>query len=248
MRKTKTIDEIKREFKEKHGKKYNYDLVEYNGNNKKVSILCFIHGEFTQTPASHKRGSGCPKCGRIKCNKTSMKTRDEIINRFSDKHGNRYDYSLVEYNGTKVNVRIICEKHGIFLQRPDNHLAGKGCKNCQTEKTAKEIYTNRKTILYYIKINDLYKIGITVYDERYKDVENNVIEGRYRRNKKDNIFIEFISGIVYEDGYEAYKKEQQILNDYKEYKYTNEDMRWFGGYSELFSFNIMKSVRNLSKL
>ena len=45
-------------------------------------------------------------------------------------HGKKYDYSLVEYINAKTKVKIICSKHGIFEQTPDNHLQGKGCKKC----------------------------------------------------------------------------------------------------------------------
>ena len=45
-------------------------------------------------------------------------------------HGNLYDYSLVKYNGCREKVEIICEKHGIFKQKPIYHLIGRGCKRC----------------------------------------------------------------------------------------------------------------------
>lgn len=31
-------------------------------------------------------------------------------------HGNKYDYSLVEYTNCKTKVKIICKKHGVFEQ------------------------------------------------------------------------------------------------------------------------------------
>jgi len=43
---------------------------------------------------------------------------------------NGYDYSLVEYHTSKEPIKIICRKHGIFLQSPSEHLSGKGCKYC----------------------------------------------------------------------------------------------------------------------
>ena len=45
-------------------------------------------------------------------------------------HGNKYDYSLVEYVNTKTLVKIICREHGIFEQIPANHLQGNGCPIC----------------------------------------------------------------------------------------------------------------------
>lgn len=46
-------------------------------------------------------------------------------------HGDTYDYSLVEYKNMKSRVKIICKKHGIFEQTPNNHLYVKsGCPKC----------------------------------------------------------------------------------------------------------------------
>lgn len=46
-----------------HGKRYDYSEVVYEKNNVKVSIRCKAHGIFTQIPAAHWKGNGCPKCG-----------------------------------------------------------------------------------------------------------------------------------------------------------------------------------------
>ena len=47
------------------------------------------------------------------------------------KFGDRFDYSLVIYEGQKVSVKIICPEHGEFLQKPDKHLHSiYGCPKC----------------------------------------------------------------------------------------------------------------------
>lgn len=48
-----------------HGVKYIYTNVKYKSFNKKVEIICSIHGSFFQTPASHLKGKGCSKCVRF---------------------------------------------------------------------------------------------------------------------------------------------------------------------------------------
>lgn len=58
-------------------------------------------------------------------------TKTEFINKCLLIHGEKYDYSMVEYNGGKTKVKIICEKHGVFEQLPYNHLLGKGCNVCK---------------------------------------------------------------------------------------------------------------------
>lgn len=46
-----------------HGDKYSYAQVEYKNVHTKVTIICPIHGNFLQTPASHvKSRCGCPTC------------------------------------------------------------------------------------------------------------------------------------------------------------------------------------------
>lgn len=56
---------------------------------------------------------------------------------FSDKavsvHGYRYDYSKVSLVNNKTPVEIICGEHGSFMQTPDRHLRGSGCKKCSTK-------------------------------------------------------------------------------------------------------------------
>jgi hypothetical protein len=119
----------------KHGEKYDYSLVEYGKNNvDEVKILCTIHGVFEQKPLLHLRGSGCPICsGNIK------KTTEQFIEKSKLKHGEKYDYSLVEYKNKLTIVNIICPKHGIFQQRPDLHLQGFGCKICNESKLEKKV-------------------------------------------------------------------------------------------------------------
>lgn len=56
------------------------------------------------------------------------------IQKFQEVHGDRYDYSKVVYKTTREKVIIICQEHGEFLQTPQNHQAGKGCPNCQSNK------------------------------------------------------------------------------------------------------------------
>jgi hypothetical protein len=53
-------------------------------------------------------------------------------------HGDKYDYSKVEYKGNKVKVCISCPKHGEFWQAPNHHLKGHGCQKCAVEKRSQD--------------------------------------------------------------------------------------------------------------
>ena len=60
-------------------------------------------------------------------------TKEEFIKKAKDKHGDKYDYSKVEYKNSRTKVRIICPKHGEFWQIAGNHLTGNGCPFCANE-------------------------------------------------------------------------------------------------------------------
>ena len=92
-------------------------------------IICRRHGEFERTPSAHLRGSGCPLCPRVKKSKKKT-TLKSIIERAKNIHGDKYDYSLVDYDKTTDKVIIVCKKHGNFIQRLHNHLSGNGCPKC----------------------------------------------------------------------------------------------------------------------
>ena len=59
-----------------------------------------------------------------------MKPREVFIQEAKRIHGEKYDYSLVVYRGTDVDVDIICKKHEVFKQTPHHHLQRQGCPVC----------------------------------------------------------------------------------------------------------------------
>lgn len=57
-------------------------------------------------------------------------TWETFKQRFIKAHGNKYDYSKVEYINPKTKVCIICPEHGEFWQIPNDHAYGRGCPKC----------------------------------------------------------------------------------------------------------------------
>lgn len=110
---------------EVHGNKYDYSTTECIKGQKKVFILCSIHGKFEQSVYDHLRGNGCDRCSG-----TYKHTNESFIVRSNLVHNNKYDYSLVKYEGNKKKITIICKLHGKFEQRPGEHLKGIGCDRC----------------------------------------------------------------------------------------------------------------------
>ena len=118
-----------------HGNKYDYSKVEYTNSKDKVCIICPEHGEFYMTPNSHLRGQGCPKCGKASMAKKRAMSKEEFIAKSMKVHGDKYDYSKLEYVNSHTKVCIICPIHGEFWQIPDAHVRGVSCPKCAHRST-----------------------------------------------------------------------------------------------------------------
>ena len=64
------------------------------------------------------------------------KTTSQFIEDAVKVHGDKYDYSKVNYISCKDKVEIICKVHGSNFQTPSNHLKGQGCQRCYDLKRA----------------------------------------------------------------------------------------------------------------
>lgn len=114
-----------------HGNKYDYSIVEYKTAKTKVRIICSKHGIFTQTPNGHLNGWGCRQCGFDTMADKQRRTKAQFVEQAQKIHGERYDYSFVDYSNDNTRVTIGCPIHGKFEMSPTNHLFGKqGCRSC----------------------------------------------------------------------------------------------------------------------
>jgi len=66
--------------------------------------------------------------------KNLQNSTSEFIERSLKIHGDKFDYSKVEYLNSNTKVCIICPEHGEFYQLPNNHLSGKECLKCSYKK------------------------------------------------------------------------------------------------------------------
>ena len=219
MKNTKRLTQ--EEFIEKaraiHKDKYDYSLVEYVNNKKKVKIICPVHGVFEQRAQSHLEGKGCELCtdntttykdyaeklfktfgdayickeetfinitskavfickkhgefigrcdnvlnNKVPCEKCRIENiKNNFIKKAVKKYGDKFDYSDVVYVDRKTEVNIICKKHGVFTQTPENHLNGNDpCPLCREEKrkTTEQFIEEAKAIH-----GDTYDYSKTVY-------------------------------------------------------------------------------------
>jgi len=119
---------------ELRGNDFVYDRVEYDRSYSKVLIGCKKHGYFSIKPSNFLWGQGCSKCSGVYRKNTS-----DFINESKIKHGDLYDYSKTVYKNNKNKVKIICKKHGEFLQTPKDHINGSGCSDCNISKGESKI-------------------------------------------------------------------------------------------------------------
>lgn len=131
-------EELVKEFRKVHGDKYDYSKTVLKKMNEKVIIICPEHGEFLQSPTKHLAGQGCPKCAADKVSKEKIMDTAEFIEKANGIHQNKYDYSKTIYTGTYNQVKIICPKHGEFMQRANDHLSGHGCPHCGNNMSSAE--------------------------------------------------------------------------------------------------------------
>lgn len=154
----KTKEQFIEDAKKVHGDRYDYSKVEYVNNRTKVCIICPDHGEFWQAPDPHLAGKGCSVCRYIKSSSKVRMTREEFVRRANEIHGEKYDYSMVEYKNTDTKVKIKCPVHGVFEQTPHHHLAGRGCYYCGTNMKTNEMWIKHASEVHdnkydYSKVN-----------------------------------------------------------------------------------------------
>ena len=74
-------------------------------------------------------------------------TTEEFIKRAKLIHGDKFDYSLVNYTNFANKVIIRCKIHGEFTQAPKKHLVKQGCPKCNGKnKTTEELIEQFKVI------------------------------------------------------------------------------------------------------
>jgi very-short-patch-repair endonuclease len=175
-----TQEEFIERSKKIYGDKYDYSKTKYINLNTKVEIVCKIHGSFIQSPEHHMNGHSCSFCNNV-----GRKTTEQYIEKAKKTHNNFYDYSLTEFINNKIKVKIICPKHGEFLQDPKHHLNGVGCPSCNIMTT--EIFIEKSKNIHgnlygYSKVNYIRsnkKIIIECFRHgNFEQEPNNHLQGR----------------------------------------------------------------------
>lgn len=180
-----------------------WEFIEYKDYTN-VIVKCKECGHIRNTTADNILRFGCKVCAAIKTNESRKLTTEKFIDRAKQVHGDRYDYSLVNYINYETPVKIICKKHGEFLQSPNKHLSGHNCPHCKEsygeeiirlallehkipfiqEKPIKELINTERPIKvdFYINYNDTISIIEINGEQHYFPVE--YFGGQLQYNKQ----------------------------------------------------------------
>lgn len=132
----KPKEEFLKEAKEKHGNKYDYSKITKLETKNFITIICKEHGSFKTKMKTHLNNDhgGCPDC------KGNVYDANSFIEKAKSIYGDTYNYDNVIYEKSNKHVEIICKEHGSFMQSPNNHLRGKQCPSCLSNRSKNEIY------------------------------------------------------------------------------------------------------------
>lgn len=161
MGKRLTIDEFIAKAKAVHGEKYDYSMANYTNAHDKIQIICSAHGSFLQRAASHLRGYGCFKC----CSDICRCSTTEFIQKAKEIHGEKYDYSKVNYINNSLKIKIICQTHGEFVQIPNNHLHGAVCLKCGKTNCSEKLSLSQKECIekFHFRHGNFYDYSMVKY-------------------------------------------------------------------------------------
>lgn len=215
------------------------------GSKIKVKISCPIHGCFEITPNHHLNGKGCRFCGINRRIKIQEDTFESFVKKANNIHG---DYSYIPpYLGNKIKIKIVCNTHGVFEMRPNNHLSGQGCPRCGFllkgwdhslwDKAGKSSSNFESFKVYIICCYDndevFIKVGKTF----------NTILRRFPSFNEMPYTFNTIKTIVFDDGVSCSKFEVYLHKKLIDYKYKPKT--FFQGTSECFSLNCIIMLKEL---
>lgn len=189
MPKKKTHAEYEKELLVKE---INYvPLEEYISAVTPILHECFFEHSWRVRPNDILSGQGCPICAG-----TYKRTLNEYKQNLISK--NIYYEPIGTYINNKTPIKHRCSEGHEWLATPNNILAGNKCPKCSNYG----FDNNSPAILYYIKIGNYYKIGIT----------NKSVKERFYGEPKEIVVL----GIRYfETGAEARDAESTLLNQVK---------------------------------
>lgn len=169
----------------------------------KIQVKCPVHGVYETNLAVAASGSKCKKCHHEYTATSQRLTREDRIQQCVKTHGDYYDYSYLpeEIVNNKIKVRIVCPEHGMFKQRLNDHISGKGCVGCSKNNSDKA---------YILEVSEpgwfkFLKFGIA------KNVNRRLSEIR----SKTKMNVEVLSVFQFENPADCLSAEQEVKKTVK---------------------------------
>lgn len=99
---------------------------------------------------------------------------NNFLNKCQKIHGNKYDYTKVNYVDAHTNILIVCPIHGDFFQRPSAHINSKqGCPTCGllNRKQVNKKTTDEFLKEAYKKLGSTYDYSLTTYVKKSNKIQ-----------------------------------------------------------------------------
>lgn len=216
----KRFNKLEEDLYRIHSSRFDYSKFKFTNMRKPSIIICNKCGlKFSASMDNHiNKKSGCPSCSA----KKPQLNMDIIKHRVKEIHGNRYTILTSDFKHIKDKLLIKCNNcNNEYKQVAFSITRGIGCPYCNKHG----FNNNLPGILYYIKIDDVYKIGIT----------NRTVAERFQGEMNK---IKIIKTFYFDKGIEARLKEKEIKNKYKEFKYVGVK-KLKSGHTEMFNKDIL---------
>lgn len=105
----------------------------------------------------------------LESGKTSIRAAinktEYFINQAKEIHGNKYDYSLVNYINSNTKIKIICPIHGEFEQKPTIHLDNSSCPKCGSISIGNKLRKLEST--YIEQMNKIWNGKYSIKEDTY---------------------------------------------------------------------------------
>jgi hypothetical protein len=187
---------------------YDYSKVKYESIDGKITIICKIHGDFSQRAGDHVSGSGCPKCGRLQAQQTNFKI-----------YGGKTPMSSDEIKKKRKNKFI--EKYGVDNPSKNEEIKKKKIETCLknygVEHPRHSSIVKNKSMETSIK-----KYGVP-YPMQNKDIAakgtaTKVLKGGFAKSNSSKEASTFIRSYIEKQGYSldqcAFDDEEYELHEW----------------------------------
>ena len=163
-------------------------------------------------------------------------------------HGDKYDYSKVEYIRATDKVEVICKEHGSFYRSLNNHVdKNSGCTTC-SNINATGGWGLKDWVITGNKSNDfesykVYVVKMYSEDEEFIKIGRTFLSVKHRFASITSKYKIKPLYIIEGDAEYVFKLESRLHKKYKDFKYLpNKD---FKGYTECFLSSInLKDLDN----